>query len=391
MNSEELLNFLKATKIFAHVPDEVLAIIQDNMEQVQLAAGSILFKEGEPGDVFYLIVEGEVGIYSDSIEIATRVSGDCIGELAVLDDAPRSATGAAKTDVVLLKCHRDDLQQMVTTSREVVTAVFSALALTIREAVGRQTALGRLQAEMAEARKIQENLIPDTVPEIPGYEVYGLYHPRGGVGGDYYDYIQHPDGSWGLAIFDVSGKGMQAALLMATLRAGLRSEISRQSDLLNMVLTLNSLLYTSSTEDKFATFFYAQLQPDENVLTSVSADHDYPLVVRDDGSSEWLGMNKSYAALGMFPDDMFLTLSDSGAETTYLSSGDVVLFYTDGVTETTNANDEEYGEERLQDAVTRVRQASAKDTCTAIYNSVMEFQGEAPQFDDLTLMVLKRK
>ena len=248
----------------------------------------------------------------------------------------------------------------------------------------------RLQAEMDEARKIQENLIPDTVPEIPGYEVFGLYHPRGGVGGDYYDYIQESDGSWGLAIADVSGKGMQAALLMATLRAGLLSEVSRQSDLYSMVLTLNSLLYASGTEGKFATFFYAQLQPEAGLLTSINAGHNYPLVVRNDGSSEWLGLEKGSVPLGMFPDDMIPQLSDCDAEATELSSGDVVLFYTDGVTETGNHSDEMYEEERLQDTATRVRHASADEICRNIYNDVMEFQGEAEQFDDLTLMVLKK-
>ena len=131
----------------------------------------------------------------------------------------------------------------------------------------------QLQAEMEEARKIQENLIPENLPDIPGYEVAGHYEPRGPVGGDYYDCIPLPTGQWGLAIADVSGKGMQAALLMATLRAGLISELSRVNtpssgdtgngvgastvyvELIEMAMTLNSLLYASGTEEKYATFF----------------------------------------------------------------------------------------------------------------------------------------
>ncbi len=247
----------------------------------------------------------------------------------------------------------------------------------------------RLQAEMEEAAKIQKNLIPDTLPEIPGYEVAGRYQPRGGVGGDYYDYIQKSDGSWGFAIADVSGKGMQAALLMATLRAGLLSEVSRQRDLPSMAVTLNSLLYASSTVGKFATFFYAQLQPETDRLTSINAGHNYPLAIRSDGRCKYL--EKGGVMLGMFPDDMILQISEYEQEITELGSGDVVVFYTDGVTETLNIHDELYGEDRLEAIAKRLRAASANEICTGIYNHVIEFQGEAEQFDDLTLMVLKKK
>ena len=134
----------------------------------------------------------------------------------------------------------------------------------------------RLQAEMEEAEKIQRTLIPDTLAQIPGYEAFGLYQPRGGVGGDYYDCIPESDGMWGLAIADVSGKGMQAALLMATLRAGLRSEATRKTDLPAMALTLNSLLNASGDFGKYATFFFAQLNAETNQLTSINAGHNDP-------------------------------------------------------------------------------------------------------------------
>ena len=247
----------------------------------------------------------------------------------------------------------------------------------------------RLQIEMEEAAKIQGNLIPDAPPKIPGYEVAGLYHPRGGVGGDYYDYIPELDGSWGLAIADVSGKGMQAALLMATLRAGLLSEVSRQREISSMVVTLNSLLYASATVGKFVTFFYAQLRPEKDLLTSINAGHNYPIVIRSDGTCEQL--EKGGVMLGIFPDEMLLQISEYEPEVTQLFSGDVVVFYTDGVTETFNPNDELFEEKRLEETAKRVRDASASEICTAIYNAVTEFQGEAEQFDDLTLMVLKKK
>ena len=246
----------------------------------------------------------------------------------------------------------------------------------------------QLQAEMDEAAKIQQNLIPDTLPEISGYEATGLYFPRGGVGGDYYDCLPDVNNTWGLAIADVSGKGMQAALLMATLRAGLHSEVTRKVDLPSMAEALNSLLYASSTSGKFATFFYAQLNPETDEITSVNAGHNYPLVIRSAGGCDEL--EKGGVMLGMFPNDVLAEISEYEQETTQLDNGDVVLFYTDGVTETVNPDGELYEEERLEAIATRVKGESVDQICQAIYDDVIEFQGEAEQFDDLTLMVLKK-
>ena len=245
----------------------------------------------------------------------------------------------------------------------------------------------QLQAEMDEAAKIQQNLIPDTLPEISGYEATGLYFPRGGVGGDYYDCLPDANGTWGLAIADVSGKGMQAALLMATLRAGLHSEVTRKKDLPSMAEALNSLLY-ASTSGKFATFFYAQLHPETDQITSINAGHNYPLVIRSEGGCDEL--EKGGVMLGMFPNDILSQISEYEQETTQLCDGDFVLFYTDGVTETVNPDEELYGEERLEEVATRVKGENVDQICQAIYDDVIAFQGEAQQFDDLTLMVLKK-
>ena len=260
----------------------------------------------------------------------------------------------------------------------------------------------QLQAEMEEARKIQENLIPDTLPDIPGYEVAGHYEPRGPVGGDYFDCIELPTGGWGLAIADVSGKGMQAALLMATLRAGLLSELSRsrvhedesidmKNELIDMAMTLNSLLYVSGTEEKYATFFYSHLNPETDVMTSLNGGHNPPLIVKNDGNIVWLGEEVGGLPLGMFPNDMVPLIAKYEAEQVKLESGDLIIFYTDGVTETVNVEDEYYDEERLEQVAKTCHDGDASHICNVIYRAVMDFQGDADQFDDLTLLVLRKK
>ena len=268
----------------------------------------------------------------------------------------------------------------------------------------------QLQAEMEEARKIQVNLIPETLPHIPGYEIAGHYEPRGPVGGDYYDCIALPTGQWGLAIADVSGKGMQAALLMATLRAGLISELSRgkgaasedlaqndssvsalYAEITEMALTLNSLLYASGTEEKYATFFYSHLNPETDVLTTLNAGHNPPLLIRKDGTYKWLGEDVGGIPLGMFPNDMVSNIAEYEAENVRLASGDVVIYYTDGVTETENVDDEYYEEDRLVADSKACKDLGAEAILKHLHDAVMQFQGEADQFDDLTLLILRKQ
>ena len=248
----------------------------------------------------------------------------------------------------------------------------------------------RLQAEMEEAAQIQENLLPKAPPEIPGYEIAGMSIPHhDGVGGDYYGYIQEPDGSWGLVIADVAGKGMQAALLMATLRAALLSEVAKQADLPARAMALNALIRESSPLDKYATLVYARLHPETGKLTSLNAGHTFPLVIRQDGSLQRL--EAGGLMIGMYPDDMIHQMSaEFEDETIQLYSGDTVIFFTDGVTETQNIHEEMYDEPRLEELVKQLHDADASEICAEIYNSTIKFQGEAQRFDDLTLMVLKK-
>ena len=328
--------------------------------------------------------EGETLISNDEVEgllgrrnlmaVPMRGREETLGVLIVADKEGRGGTTPDFTDE----------------DRVLLEAFANQAGVSIENAQLYQEALeGRqLQAEMDEAAKIQQNLIPDTLPDISGYEATGLYFPRGGVGGDYYDCLPDVNDTWGLAIADVSGKGMQAALLMATLRAGLHSEVTRKEDLPSMAEALNSLLYASSTSGKFATFFYAQLHPETDQITSINAGHNYPLVIRSEGGCDEL--EKGGVMLGMFPNDVLSEISEFEQETTQLGSGDVVLFYTDGVTETVNTDGELYEEERLEAVAQRVKSESADQICQAIYDDVIAFQGEAEQFDDLTLMVLKK-
>lgn len=353
-------------KVLADVAKEGKTTQTDTSEDARLAAENIMAVPilGRDGDVLGVLVVG------DKEERGGRITAFTDEDAILLDSFAKQA-GVAIENAQL---HQE--------------------ALEARE----------LQAEMDEARKIQENLIPETLPDIPGYEVAGLYEPRGAVGGDYFDCLELSANRWGLTIADVSGKGMQAALLMATLRAGLLSEVAKTADgvnpdedtakqLCDMALTLNSLLYASGTEEKFATFFYTYLDPDTDTLTTLNAGHNPPLIVRKDASTQWIGEDIGGLPLGMFPNDMVPLIADYAAEQVQLNSGDIVIYYTDGVTETVNIADEDY-ETRLEpDALeaSKLPDPQASNIIKHIHDAVITFQGEADQFDDLTLLVLRKK
>ncbi len=372
-----------------------LVIAYDEAASVSEASTSVevltsVVKEGIPG---HCLPECDTlfgGKNLMAVPIPGR-AGDILGILVVGDKEERGGRITAFTDedVILL----DSFAKQAGVALE--NAQLHQEALEARQ----------LQAEMEEARKIQVNLIPETLPDIPGYEVAGHYEPRGPVGGDYYDCIPLPTGQWGLAIADVSGKGMQAALLMATLRAGLLSELSRAesakqgtlnlsalyAEITNMAMILNSLLYASGTAEKYATFFYSHLNPETDILTTLNAGHNPPLLIRKDGTYKWLGEDVGGIPLGMFPNDMVLSIAEYEAEHIQLRSGDVVVYYTDGVTETVNIDDDYYEEERLVEASIACKDENAEGIRASLHKAVMDFQGEADQFDDLTLLILTKK
>ncbi len=358
----------------------------DERTSLDMLAGVV--KEGKTGRCFTKVDNLFGGRNLMAGPIQGR-DGDILGVLVVGDKEERGGRTAEFTD-------EDEI---------LIDSFAKQAGVAIENAHLHQEALEarQLQTEMEEARKIQENLIPDTLPDIPGYEVAGHYEPRGPVGGDYFDCIELVAGGWGLAIADVSGKGMQAALLMATLRAGLLSELSSargrenentadmKNELIDMAMTLNSLLYVSGTEEKYATFFYSHLNPETDMLTTLNGGHNPPIIVKNGGNIVWLGEDVGGLPLGMFPNDMVPLIAKYEAEQTKLESGDLVIFYTDGVTETVNIDDEFYDEKRLEQIAKNSHGGDAPSICNLIYESVMDFQGDADQFDDLTLLVLRKK
>jgi len=243
----------------------------------------------------------------------------------------------------------------------------------------------RLNREVEIAREVQERLFPQKLPAIAGLDYAGHCRPALGVGGDYYDFLALPRGHLGVAIGDVSGKGIAAALMMATLQASLRGEATRAPEnLAAAVANVNRLVFEASADNRYATFFYGQYEPATGKFDYVNAGHNPPMLFRH-AHGQWtvgrleiggtvIGLIESYAyQQGSIP----------------LAAGDVLVAYTDGISEAMNHADEEWGEDRLMDTIETCDGLRAQEVLEKIFAAADAFVAGAKQHDDMTLVVLR--
>jgi serine phosphatase RsbU (regulator of sigma subunit) len=239
-----------------------------------------------------------------------------------------------------------------------------------------------LEEELNIARAIQLNLLPSAPPVLEDYEISALSLSSKQVGGDYYDFI-HRDDLVAIAVADVSGKGVPASLLMASLQASLRSNMDRMEDPVGVVSTLNNVMCDSTAPDKFATLFYGCLDMRHDTLHFSNAGHVFPALLREKDKIEIL--DYSGLILGVQPD--------FGYEKRELKfrPGDTLVVLTDGVTEAENGNGELFGEDRLYGMLKSLRGQSAFGVKEGIVQTIQDFTHPKGFSDDLTILILKRK
>jgi sigma-B regulation protein RsbU (phosphoserine phosphatase) len=239
----------------------------------------------------------------------------------------------------------------------------------------------RYTKELEIAKEIQDTFLPETTPDIPGIGIAAVTIPAMEIGGDFYDFIPAGDNRWGIAMADVSGKGISAALFMALSRTLLHVSGMTGTDPSAAIRQANRWIYEDGRSSMFVTVFYGVLDPGGRCFSYVNAGHNPPLLVRDDGVQELSGSRG--IALGVVPDVAIAhTIQD-------LRHGDLLVLYTDGVTEAFNSANEAFGEERLREFVRTNRVKPARDVLESLVAEIRVFTGSAPQSDDITLVVVK--
>jgi len=236
-----------------------------------------------------------------------------------------------------------------------------------------------LEREIEEARATQEGFLPKAAPQLAGYEISGAWQPCRVVGGDYFDFLPYGNESIGICIGDVAGKGMPAAMLMSNLQAAVRGLASPATTPDGLCARLNALIYRNIASDRFITFFYAHLQGAAHELLYCGAGHNPPIVVGRDGAAARL--EEGGGVLGVFP---MLSYSMGRQE---LKRGDRVVMFTDGISEATDGDGEQFGDERLLQLVAANRKGGARELQEKILRTVGEFC-RGNWHDDATLVVI---
>ena len=252
-----------------------------------------------------------------------------------------------------------------------------------RDALSSRDKLVALQNELNVASQIQQSILPTDFAQGADYRIFGSMDPARNVGGDFFDVINMEQDFVGLAIADVSDKGVPAALFMMSTRTLLKGAAIGVGDPGKVLGEVNELLEEENEAGMFVTVFYAVYNPSNGEIAYANGGHNSPLIVRPDGSSSFLPLTRGIA-LGVMPGLPYKEQSMT------LSPGETLFLYTDGVTEAMNDEGEEFGEDRLQQVFETVSPQDPEAANEAVFAAVREFAGDTPQSDDITCLALQR-
>jgi sigma-B regulation protein RsbU (phosphoserine phosphatase) len=268
-----------------------------------------------------------------------------------------------------------------------LTASFNSMTANLGRLIVVAKEKERLESELEIAREVQFQLFPKDVPRSRTLELKGVCSPARTVSGDYYDFMALPGHELALAIGDVAGKGISAALLMATIQSAMRTQLSatngdssRHFSTAKLVATLNRQLYATTGLEKYATFYFALWDEASNSLTYTNAGHPAPLLLR---GSQFETLDSNGTVVGAFPQSRY------EERTLPMGPGDLLVAYTDGITEPENAYGEMYGEERLRELLLKYRAAGSSEIIARAMEAVVEWTGSSELQDDMTMIVAR--
>jgi serine phosphatase RsbU (regulator of sigma subunit) len=396
MNQE----LLRSIPLFSTLPDEELRFLDEGLTPAHHPAGIPLFREGEVNDRFSIIVSGELEItrlVDDSTErvLQTLKAGDYFGEMSLLfADSVRSASGRTRTPLHLLEMRRTEfgalLRRQPTLAVEILRAVVERLRASNRELVAAYRDLQAAQARLIEqerieyelrtARQIQERMLPKALPVIGGWSLFTCWHPARTVGGDFYDCFPVGDGRVAFVIGDVTGKGIPAALVMATTCSLVRFVSEQLHTPGAMLARINDRIAADIPEKMFVTCLIGVLEPATGYLRFANAGHNLPLVRGPKGvrSLRARGM-----PLGLLPEMAY------EEQEAVIAPGELLMLYSDGIVEARNPQRELFGDKRL--AAHLAGWTGESELTETLCEAVSAFTGPGrEQEDDITMFVIER-
>jgi phosphoserine phosphatase RsbU/P len=411
----DIASLIGQVPLFAGLDGTEIGFLAKLLHRVEFPPGTLLFREGDPGDHFYLIVDGEIEVVKalgtgDQRTIAIRKAGEFFGEMSLLEpDGRRSASVIVRSPLHLLEMARADfdalLQQRPALAYQMVRVLSQRLGeshdttiVDLREK-NRQLAQAyeelkaaqaqiiekeRLEKELETARWIQKSILPHSLPGHRAFDFGALLTPARAVGGDLFDFIPLPNDRIGVVIGDVSDKGVPAAIFMALTYSLLRAEAVRWSSPADVLQATNQHLLGMNDAGMFVTVLYGVLNCGNGHFRYARAGHELPLHLRSGG--EVVAAPRGVGQpLGLF---------DSPAldeQSIRVEPGAFVLMYTDGATDLTDPQGDCFGPERLRAVAQASRDESAQAFCDRLWAALAKHQGSGMQFDDVALVAIHAK
>ena len=402
--------------LFASLTPAGLERVESLFHRVDVDPDTVLMREGDVGDRLYVVLEGQlaiiVGLDTPEEHLAGhRGPGDVIGEMSLLTgEGVRNASVRVRTPSRLLELTHADFDTLLERHPRFAYELLRMLSARLRnshqamirdlqahnrqlaqanadlqaaqaQVVAEAQARARLEEEMHVAQMIQQQFLPRELPTLAEWQIAPYYQAAGAVGGDFYDFIELPDGRLGLVVGDVTGKGVPAALVMATTQSMLRGEAPRHAAPGAALVQINERLVREIPEHMFATCLYAILDPATGQLQVANAGHNYPYLRTAGGIGE---IRARGMPLGLLPGRIYEEV------TVTLEPGDAIALYSDGLVEAHNAAGEMFGFPRLEQAFAH---ASREGTTAidALIHEVEQFAGDTEeQDDDMTLVIVRR-
>lgn len=379
--------------VFEAVPaDRCLLMMRDeHSEELRVAVARLRDRVGEVGEIRVsrnvmdeVVIKGKSVLTSDAQHDPRFASGTVVLQgvrsvLAVPLGVSEKVFGIIYADSPIAE------GRFTEDHLKVLTTLASVAAIRVENArlVESRFQQERLERELQLAMEIQQRFQPTAPPQVAGYELQGISFPCYEIGGDYYDFIQKDDGRLVIALGDVSGKGTAAALLMSSLHAAIHAQTGSHDTLVETISAVNRYLADNIPSNRFVTLFYAELDPDSGAFSFLNAGHNPPLIVHSAGTVEQL-------ASGGLPLGIKADAEYREGRTT-LQPGDVLVIYSDGVTEAASPSGEEFGPTRLYEVVSRNVEASAAGIRDRIESALTKFSQGTQAADDITLVIVKRQ
>ena len=404
---------LARTPLFNGLPEDEINQLSETLRVLEIPPNTVLFQEGEVGDRFYIIIQGQIEVIKalgtpEERLIGLRGPGEFVGELSLINRAGlRTASVRSLGPAHLWEMsheefddllHRQPLMtfELINVLSERLTNAHDSTIKDLQEknfeltqayeelkaAQAQIIEKERLERELQVAFEIQTSILPQSLPELKGYDFGALMVPARAVGGDFYDIVPLSSNKVGIIIGDVADKGVPSAIFMAQTHALLYAMAKRESTPAQVLREVNELLLRIGESSLFVTVLYGVLDRTTNEFAYARAGHELPIIINADGETE-IAPYEQGQLMGILDD---LVLDE---QIISCPPGGTILLYTDGVIDARHSNGESFGMERLLDVTRKIHPSSAQDQCDQLWQILCDFQSKDAQEDDVTIVVVK--